>query len=68
MKKLIAAVVSVLLSAMLIPANALETKFSGEFRTRGEYFNEHFMEKDFYRELFIDSAGEQGKKTVRRVP
>jgi hypothetical protein len=60
MKKLGVAVAAVLLSAMVVPANAFETKFSGEFRTRGEYFNEHFMENDFYTDLFLDpSTGDQ---------
>jgi hypothetical protein len=63
MKKSVVAVAAVLLAASALPAMALEAKFSGEFRTRGEYFNEHFMEEDFYTDVLGLSESEADKES-----
>jgi len=56
MKKSAVAVTAAFLAASVVPAMALDAKFSGEMRTRGEYFNGSYLENQFYRD-FNGSAG-----------
>ncbi len=51
MKKSAVAVTAAFLAASVVPAMALDAKFSGEMRTRGEFFNEHYLENQFYRDF-----------------